>query len=288
MTSPSFIKLDNYSLSNFQQCPSKFQLRIEDGWTSRGRSAALAFGISMHAGLAEWYKGLGRAQAITAITTQWDISTPIDDYRTMEKCISVFDAYARRYPFEAWTMMKDPSGQPFVECAFSLDTGLVTDLGTPIIYGGVFDGLVDYGGQIYVIDHKTTSQMGDYFFEQFKPNNQMCGYVWAARQLSQQKVTGVLINGICVLKVSAPKFDRQVKAFYDADIEEWLRDLQAVASQIEYHRKRGYFPRHTTACTLYGKCEFHSLHLLSTARERENLLDIDYVREPWDFERRGL
>lgn len=291
-----------------QTCPAKYNLRINQGWTARRRSAALGFGAAVHNGLAAWHRGHGLAAAITAISESWPAEAPIDDYRTLNKAIEVMTQYTKVYPEESFKIVGMPDN-PIVEQSFTLETGMylsvcracgiehsrdypghICDMcGSPlepIEYGGIFDGLVEANGMAYIFEHKTTSQLGDYYFDQFKPNNQITGYVWAAGKLTGRRVGGAIINAIGVYKAGATRFRRSITTRSASDIDEWLANVRAVANEIDFHRRTGFWPMRTAACTIYGACEFRGVHTLSTEREREILLEQDYVKSEWDFERR--
>ena len=254
-----------------------------------------------------WYKTHDLAAALTAIAGAWEDTSSTDDYRTKEKCIQVMIDYVKHYPQESFSVVGAPE-HPMIEVPFTLDTGLVTDwcptcnnfapkvinaiecgecggLLEPIEYGGIFDGLVDFNGQIWVLEHKTTSQLGSYYFNQFKPNNQVTGYIWAAEKLSGRKVQGAIINAIGVYKTGATKFERGMTARHAQDIIEWAENVRRVCNQIKRAEKEG-FSMSTGACTLYGMCEYHSVHVLSHPLERQKRLEQDYMIDNWDFEKR--
>jgi PD-(D/E)XK nuclease superfamily len=155
-----------------------------------------------------------------------------------------------------------------------------------IEYGGIFDGLVEFSGNVYVLEHKTTSQLGSYYFNQFKPNNQITGYVWAARQLSGKRVGGAILNAIGVYKSSATKLERSITSRADTEIAEWLTNLRHSCQMIKDCERREYWPLHTPSCTMYGQCEYHIVHTLGTETERQKMLEMEYVRNEWNFEER--
>jgi len=279
-------------VSTHQACARKYMLRIVQGWTSRRKSAALGFGSAIHLGLADWYRSGGVLHsALAAIRTGWPADSPIDDYRDLNKCLTVMEEYSRQYPTENFVPVGFPD-VPMIEIPFSLPLvtadgePVLTDEGTPIEYGGIFDGLVDFSGQVFVLEHKSTSQLGDYYFDQFKPNNQVTGYIWAGRQLSGKRVTGAIINAIGVYRKGETRFRRHITMRSDAEIAEWIKNIQASASEIEWHEKRGYWPMRTVNCTMYGKCEFHNVDILQHEHERQRRLETDYIVEKWDYERR--
>lgn len=304
------MKIDNFALTGWQKCPSWYNLRINQGWTTKYRSGALGFGGAFHEGLAVWYRTHDINQALMAIKSSWPENLPTDDWRTLAKCVTVFTEYVRRYPSESFKIVGGLEN-PMIEVPFTLDTSMclpvckecgwdngeyaISESHTcancrsplePIEYGGIFDGLVEFGGQIYVFEHKTASQMGAGYFNQFKPNNQITGYVWAGSQLSGQRVNGAMINAIGLYKASPTKFERSITSRSPAEIAEWMNYLWHEACAIDKHKRDGVWPFRTSSCTLYGRCEYHSVHTLSSELERERMLEQDYKQEHWDYEQR--
>lgn len=300
------MKIDNFALTMHQTCPSKYELRMRQGWTTRGKSGALGFGGAIHLGLAVWHKTGSLEQALIAINDGWPSDLPIDDFRTKEKCITTMIEYTKNYPSEGFTVVGAPEN-PMIEVAFTIEMGLsipyctkcslethweakvcpncATEL-EPIEYGGIFDGLIEFSNHVFILEHKSTSVLGGSYFNQFKPNNQVCGYIWAASQLSGKKVDGALINAIGVYKAGATKFERKMTSRSDVAIAEWKRSVQATCAEIKHHERTGLWPMRTQACTLYGLCEFHAVHSLEHEKERTQRLETDYIRNPWDYELR--
>jgi hypothetical protein len=126
--------------------------------------------------------------------------------------------------------------------------------------------------------------LGSTYFYQFRPNNQVTGYVWGATGLSGRRVSGTIVNAIGVYKASATKFERHITTRNEADIREWLQNVRSVAEEIQHHKRTGFWPMRTAACTLYGTCEFHGVHTLTTQIERTKRLEADYVKNEWNFE----
>jgi len=290
-----------------QGCPAKYQLRMLEGWTSRRRTGALGFGSALHIGLAEWYRSGDHSKALMAIHEAWPDNMPIDDWRTKEKCLVTMAEYIKNYPGETWKVVGMPDN-PVIEVPFTLDFGMYLPCSQghvpiddgiyepicpvcgeerePLEYGGIYDMLVDFGGQLFVVDHKSTSVLGPQYFNQFNPNNQMTGYIWAASQLSGAKVTGAIINAVGVMKTGKTKFEREITSRSPEAIERWKRDVYVEACDIKEHKRLGHFPQRTQSCTMYGKCEYHDVHVLQHATEQVKRLEQDYVKESWDYEMR--
>jgi len=288
---------------------------MNEGWTSRRKSGALGFGSCLHEGLATWYKTHDVSATLYAINDKWPEGMPVDDFRTKEKCLTVMAEYIKNYPTETWSVVGAPD-HPVVEVPFTLDTGMFLPcamcgqverqqtsvenvLGRfdgicavckenreAIEYGGIYDMLIEFGGKLFVVDHKTTSMMGSGYFRQFKPNNQMTGYIWAASKLSGQAVSGALINAVGIYKVGKTKFEREITSRSPIAIDTWLQDVYTECCNIQYHKIHGHWPKRTNACTLYGLCEYHSVHELDHPAEQEKLLEMSYVRDKWDYEMR--
>ena len=316
------MKIDNFMLTMAQTCPAKYLLRRQ-GWTTRRRSGALTFGGVIHEGLAEWYRTGSPEGALVKIRESWPDSAPSDDYRNMQKALTVMLEYMKMYPTEPFKVVM-AGDKPLIEIAFTIDTGMYLDcigykIGEapdgsdiwqpgcgwrwsrgdstdvcprcghelePIEYGGIMDGVVEFGPQIYVLEHKSTSQLGPTYFNQFKPNNQVTGYVWAGGQMSGKRVGGALINAIGVYKAGATKFERKPTSRSEAEIAEWLEKVRRECNNIRRFDVTGEFPMRTTACTMYGLCEYHSVHTLPPGTARERRLELDYVKDHWDYERR--
>lgn len=215
--------------------------------------------------------------------------------------------YIKVYAHESWTVVGLAEGSPIVEVPFTLDTGMFLpcercldldvdpygavcdNCGAPresIEYGGIYDLLVEFGGNLFVVDHKTTSVMGSGYFNQFKPNNQMTGYIWAASAMSGKKVNGAIINAVGIYKSGTTKFEREITSRSPNAVEEWLLNLWHECVNIQRCTHADFWPRRTNACTLYGLCEFHSVCSLDHPTERAKRLEADYVRDKWDFENR--
>lgn len=286
------MKIDNTALIAFQTCPALYFLRFKQHWAPRRKSAALSFGGGVHLGLAEWYETGDMQKAAIAMSNGWTPG-PIDDYRTLEKAVEVLVKYQRQYPRENFQFVQGPSG-PLVEVVFTLPLQIdgeqlcLTD-GEPIEYGGIFDGLVDSGGpaaQVYVLEHKTTWRLGASYMLQFKPNNQVSGYIWAAGALSGKKVAGALINAICVTSSGKIDFKRDITTRTPYDISVWARDVQRTCQMIRDAEVSGLWPRFTKSCTMYGKCEFHDVHVKGDAETEDRILNQDYEYREWSHEAR--
>lgn len=297
------MKVDNFAITLHQGCPGRYDLRINECWTRRVKSAPLTAGGGLHAGLAEWYKTGSLESAVLAIKNEWPAEFPAGDYRSLGKVVETMIEYTKIYPSEPWTVVGAPD-HPLIEVSFTLDTGLMltcfdcreepVDGVCPnchrpcesIQYGGIFDGLIEAGPHIYLLEHKTTSQLGGAYFKQFKPDNQLTGYIWAAKKLSGKRVGGGYINAIGWYKTQRNKYERNITTRTSSEIAWWLVSLKASCEEIQEHRRTGIWPWRTSSCMLYGACEYHDVHVLPDERSRQLRLEQDYVKSDWDYENR--
>lgn len=306
------MKIDNFALSGFQTCRAKYYLRHALGYTPVRKKPALSFGGVVHNGLAEWYRTGDLSAALRAIEAHWPEVMPTEDFRTKAKALETIYAYTKEYPTEVWKPIATPSGV-LVEQPFTIPTGLFLKCGEckfegyagendyregkcsncngaleEVEYGGLIDVGAFWGDMVYVVDHKTTTRLGDgnYYFMQYKPDNQMTGYIWGLGKLSNQRVGGALISAIGLYKAKPPEFKRQVTNRSERDIAEWLRYVLDTCNDIKQCERSGVWRMETGACMQYGQCDYHAVHTLPEGIEREKRLENDYVVSHWNYEER--
>jgi PD-(D/E)XK nuclease superfamily protein len=305
------MRVDNTALETFI-CPAKYDLRINRGIVPLRRKPSLSFGGVMHKGWAEWYRTGSEAKALLAIQDHWPEVMPSDDFRTKAYACTVMHAYVAEYPEESWTPVQTAEG-PLVEKAFTIDTGLFLECQEcggyaaegdylsgkcsncghdleSILYGGIIDVGMEFGDTLYVVDHKTTTVLGkedsNYYFLQYKPDNQMTGYIWGLKKLSNRRVGGALINAVGLYKSGEVRFKRQITARNDFEITEWLKTVLAKCNAIKKCERTGIWPLETKYCMHYGQCDYHSVHVLNDPVSREKRIEQDYVVSKWNYEER--
>jgi len=293
------LKVDNFALEAFI-CPAKYFLRMKQGMVPIRRKPSLGFGGVIHSGLAEWYRTNGdnavrEAAALQAIHKHWPDVMPPDDFRTESYALKLMHAYAQEWPSESWKVIQGPSGA-VVEQAFTVDTGMMLDEefregdpdGGRILYGGIIDVGCDFDGTLYVVDHKTSTRLGDgtYYFLQYKPDNQMTGYIWGLGKLTNQKVGGAIINAMGLYKSGEIKFKRSITGRNQFEINEWLEGVRIRCNEIKRCEKTGNWRLETSKCMDYGECEYRSVHVLNDPVSRQLRLEQDYVKSEWNYEDR--
>jgi hypothetical protein len=305
------MKVDNFALEQ-AICLAKYDLRIRKHLVPLRRKPSLSFGGVMHHGWAAWYKTGNAASALQAIHEHWPEVMPSDDFRTEAYALKVMASYIQEYPTESWKPIQGPNGA-VVEQAFTIDTGMFLECKNchdymaeddklsggcsncggeleSIIYGGIIDVGAEFGDTLYVVDHKTSTVLGKedstYYFLQYKPDNQMTGYIWGLKKLTNRKVGGCVINAVGLYKSGEVRFKRHITARNDYEIAEWLEGVRHRCNRIRRAERLAEFPMETSQCMNYGQCDYHSVHVLNDPVSREKRLETDFVTSEWNYEDR--
>lgn len=170
----------------------------------------------------------------------------------------VEDEYGR-YPGEKHPK---PSNQPYILC-------------------GHLDRVVEFGGQKYVMDRKTTgSSPSPHYFDGFAPDNQMSIYTLAARVQFSTPVAGVIIDA-AQIAVGFTRFQRGFTYRTETQLDEWLADAKFWFAQAEGFAERGHWPMNDKACGLFGGCTFRKI-CSKSPEVRERFLESDFEKRPWN------
>jgi hypothetical protein len=303
--------IDNSTLEGFTTCPrsteySKLRKRI-----SAGNKPSLNFGSAIHAALEYRYK----TSKNTALTdSQWQEQAAVveahfatnppaeDDYRTPSWAIDVLKKYNSIYNVEPFNVLVDKDGNTLCELSFALPLftyevpsrlhGMTVEK-IPVIYTGRIDLPVSWDGQLWVLDHKTTSMLGQSYFDQATMSAQQLGYLWAAQELTGKKFAGFVINAIRVKQPPMkPKdgldswwresFQRQRFHVTDQQIAEWKINCIALVREFFFHYESDCFPMKTAWCSgKYGKCQYFDVCSLPSSSRETMLGSTMYEENTW-------
>lgn len=257
--------IDNSTLEYYTACRRSFQYYALQKRQLSSERQALNFGTSIHAGLDARYKDASLDEQLTAIRDFFSTLPPNldpEEHRTCEFAEQLHNNYHKEYPFEPFTVLKDDEGKPMVEISFAVPFDTINDI--QVVYMGRIDLVSYWDGQLYPVDHKTTSILGSRFFDEFINSSQLIGYCWAFQRLSQKQVDGYMVNAINtakpVIKVTpktAPRFARQKFQLEQERIAEWYDNTHTIISDIIRDVERGEFPMETRWCVgKYGRCPY--------------------------------
>lgn len=281
---------DSTSLSTFVTCPRKYFYSMLQGWTAQQKSVHLIFGGHYATALEHFHKhraaGVDYDTALRlvvreALEATWDHEkgAPQDwmhTSKTRDTLIRSIVWYLEYYRDDPMQTVLLSGGRAAVEYSFSID------LDETYTYCGHIDRLVNYGGDIYVQDQKTTgSQITPRFFEGYSPDYQMTGYTWAGRIIFNMPVKGVVIDA-AYIAVGFTAFGRQPVTRSDRQLEEFRTEVLHYIGEAKRCHESGYYPMDRTACGNYGGCEFKQI-CSAVPGIRENLLQGGFKkRDRWD------
>lgn len=324
--------IDNSSLEVFTTCPQSAYYKLVLKREAHARNAALTFGGALHEGLEAFLFDQWQKQNDGGFVTEEEQNqrilrfftenpAPLDEYRTVQNALAVLAAYRERaaLPDYTWEIQSDSSG-PIIERAFELPLGVIevgANINVPsmqdpsgftyvshihIAWSGRIDAIAKCGAPnvVRVVDHKTTSIMGDSFMQDFQISNQVLGYVWAARQLwPELSVSAFCLNAIHFKKptgtgaITAPgprggpsalSFIRGYYEYSPMRVAEWASNCLDIVSDFVHCLVRDSFPRHTKWCFgKYGKCSYHDVCVQDDPAVRQNMIMSDMFKGvTWD------
>lgn len=268
------LAIDSTMRSAFVACPRRFfweyLLHQKPLEPSVHLHAGGAFAYGMEVARREFY-GNGRSEqeaiglGAIALTKRYGDFTPSSPYvgKTWDGMLGAFDAY-----FHAFPLSSDPirpvmktNGEPCVEFSFAIPIPGTRhpDNGDPVLYMGRFDMLGQMDKAVYVVDEKTTSQLGASWSKQWDLRGQLTGYAWAAREFGYD-CKGAIIRGVSILKTGygtaqAITYRPQWK------IDDWLASLRSDVERMIRIHASGTVHKHwpqalDSACASYGGCPF--------------------------------
>jgi len=265
---------DNTMRCAFVNCPRSFFLSYIHDLKPQGEN------VNLHAGAA-FAKGIettrmmhyARGEPVAKATAEGarellkhygDFVAPDKSAKTSDRTLGALGSYLAQYPPE--TDHIQPlvfNGKPAIEFSFAhpLTDVLHPTTGEPIIYCGRFDmlGVLNNNpSSVFVVDEKTTSQLGATWSKQWELRSQFMGYVWACQQ-SGIDLDTVCVRGIGILKTKFSEAEA-FKTFTSLKIERWHDQLRRDLWRLRRAWDEGYFDYNfADACSSYGGCPFIDL-----------------------------
>ena len=172
---------DFTTIDSFQKCRKYYYWRMVRHLDTKTVSPALEFGGAIHDALDVYYT-LGLADALTKFRETYH-DREGDEVRTVANGVKVLEWYAKVYAHEPFKLLGKP------------EVGFVFPLGD-ILCGGRMDLPVDWEGQLWVMEHKTTSRLDSNYFKQFALDKQITFYTLAAESFFGRQCSGCIVNAI--------------------------------------------------------------------------------------------
>jgi hypothetical protein len=293
--------IDNTALALYMECPRKFfYAMVLHRRKENSAAPALSFGSCWHKAMEAHYKtGGDRTSVEEAIIMGWEPHDKPDDHRTVDRVLTCYDKYLETYGDHNTDCRNNGKtvgypGNPMVEIPIEIAWP-----GSLHPYTGKIDRIIEWQGLYFVEDHKTTSRMGDYYFYQFDPDNQMMGYAWLAQLITGLPIAGVRINALAALKTQT-KFARELVSYSKERLKEWTDNYNVWIRRVEDSYKTfeslpqsdqprdpeevllSAFPHNFRACAgKYRQCEYTDVCTITPAR-RAYVLEHEYAERPWN------
>lgn len=193
------------------------------------------------------------------------------DKRTIENGVKILKAYFKHYENDGLHVMKDANGELLIER--SLNFPMLSLDNCDVHYFGTVDAILEHqeSKMVYIADHKTTSALGEEFYNRIKPNHQYTGYVMAAQKVLGINTNKFMVNGIQVAKTKS-EFARQVTERNEEDFKELeLAVKNAVATYLVSYEDHQWPMHAPNPCSNYGGCQY--LNVCNSPESiRENII----------------
>lgn len=291
---------DATSIAASQKCMRYYKLSVIDGWTPNNESEHIRFGGHFATALEHYYKfvalGMEWEQALFEVTKEaleatWDRTednpegrpwVSLDANKTRENLIRTIVWYIDQFHDEEVQVKLGSDGKPLVEHSFAIPVD------NDIILTGHIDRVVEWVGDPYVMDQKTTGQtITPKWFRQFKPNVQFSLYTFAGKMIWDLPIKGVIIDG-AQIAVGFSRFERSFSPRTDAEVSEWYDDTMQWVATAQQMTLDQHFPMNPSSCGNYGGCTFLGVCEKSPGLRDNFLRGSFHIREDlWDpLERR--
>lgn len=306
------VRINSSSLALLQECLRKSRYTLVEKWRSEVEGTATVFGSAIHKALEVFYRGEPSTRKLPSLNQMelmaygHRVDGEDDDlllratraFVTESKSLSDLpEGEKHSIPNGVWilwhyfhTYLNDPyvahvdQHGPLVERDFTFR--LFEGANIVIDYFGRIDLVVKNTetGMIYVADHKTSSVVGDDFFNRIKPNHQYTGYLMGAQKCLGLQTNEFLVNCLQVkprpktVRGTDPHFPRQITTRDADDFKEFTDSVVHEVVNYLASLKSGVWPLgNVNACTMYRGCQYlpvcgapHSL--------RENVLASKFIK----------
>jgi hypothetical protein len=267
-------KFSHSKIDMFIHCPWKYKLRHIDHIKSKTKSKALALGSCIASALRGFRSENTLDAAMNAFMETWKaegsilaLSKEDDPMRSVPRGLEIVEAYVKEYPDEPEHII-----QPEINFEEEIAPG--------IIFRGRIDGVISTSNGIGIIEDKTASRLGDYFFVEKGNSYQFKWYLYIADLLGLFDLYKTSPRGIINAIYIHPekfRFQREPALKMKRDVQEAGKDLLAWIYHIQKCTENNSFPKADyDICSKYGGCEYALLRRAS-GEIFDRTLEANYV-----------
>jgi hypothetical protein len=299
LDSSGSLVFDNSTIDKFLCCP-----RAGEYGHIRKRSPAqkrwpLIFGEIIHKVLEYRYRmcsqdpcAVHRDSMNSIIMTEFaKHEIPINEYRNESLMQSIVIEYNKIYCLEDFRVLSGSANgapaTPFVELPFIFKLGRCSD--RDIYYSGKIDLGISRNSEIFTADHKTSSMMGETFWNEQRTNPQHLGYMAGFFAATGIRPVGYMVNGIrprppAKSRASVINEDFQRDWVYKSwdEVDEWTENTLALIDELLWHYSKGFMPMKRSWCHgKYGPCEYIDVCSIPAAQRLDMLSSTLFTENTW-------
>ena len=282
--------IDNSMRSAFARCSKSMELSYIDHWKPKVSSIHLHAGKAFAAGCEVarykfFVEGVPHEEAVAygwerLVQEYGDYDSPEDGIKTLDAMSGAlafyFDAYDMRHDF---IVPYQAGGKHLIEFSATVPIDVKhPTTGQPILYYGRFDMLGQHAdGSLWVVDEKTTKQLGNSWVAGWDLDSQFTGYCFLAKKFDLP-VVGALIRGVSILKRGYGTAQSiQTRPTYL--IDRWYKQLCHDVERMIASWKSNYFDySFGPGCKMYGGCHFKDV---CRSDNSQRWLEADFEQQPY-------
>lgn len=280
---------DNTMLSSFRKCPQAWAYahgqHITGHETSIHLHAGAAYARGLEVARKEYFiKGTNLDDSLAlgalALIKDYGDYDSGDHAKSLANMIGAMGHYMTQWPFDQGPQPAIIGGTAAIEWNFALPIpGLKhPETGEPLIYCGRFDTVDNYGSMLMGGDDKTTTQLGQTWFNRWRLANQITGYCWGANEYGIP-LSGFRLRGISILSKGYGHAEAITyrKAW---QIHEFVRNTQQTITRAINQWAEGQFEKAwNDACSSYSGCDFM---VLCESQEPQQWIPINFKKREWN------
>ena len=264
------MKISYSRLNCYRSCPRLYWWRFVQNLVPKKDPVPLIVGRAAHAGLAAHYSNKSPDQYIEESFKEvreqasW-LQEELENLAAQERYVKqILVEYKKRWGKEPFTILA-----PEVEGSIPL--------GDHQFYFRT-DGLISWKAKPWLLEHKTTGQMGAMFFKKFRMDGQITAYCHCVWKTLGDRPVGALINAIRKSRKLAAldtEFARDVVMRNEAQLTEYMAQAKAQLYVMEFVLKEHKNDKHhwlmnTAQCIAWNReCDFLELCYKETPGLRE-------------------
>ncbi len=275
------ITLDNTEFTTWNACFVKGLYWGGLRRVSVSGQTPLIFGSCVHTGLKLLLTGSSLKDATAAALAEASrdsLDSYLDAKRNTTVLVDILDSYhshVKILPSERLLPVQ-LDGKLVVEQNFNIPLGdlhfAAGDLWfqepttIKVNWTGIIDLLIAVDNKIWIVDHKTTSVMGDKFADDKQRSSQMLGYTHVARLIAERlgmPIAGVVINALA-MRSAGFEFKQFKLPMASWRTTEWHTETLAAVAQLirqlyDFIATQIAVPNRESCVTKYGKCPYFDL-----------------------------